>query len=91
MNKRELNKTLNEIIELRKTLKEKEEMLFNGMTDKDLQSISTAHGQAYITEESTSMVFSTTRFGFKEKYPDIYNENLVETTRKRHMTIKESK
>jgi predicted phage-related endonuclease len=89
MNKRELNKTLNEIIELRKQLKEKEEMLFNGMTDKDLQSISTAHGQAYITEESTSFRFDTTRF--KEEHLDLYNENLKEITTKRHITIKESK
>ena len=89
MNKRELNKTLNEIIELRKTLKEKEEMLYNGMTDKGIQSISTAHGQAYITEESTSLRFDTTRF--KEDNKETYNSYLKETTTRRHITIKESK
>jgi len=91
MNKRELNKHLNNIIELEKQLKAEKELLLNGMTEKGMTSISTAQGQAYITEESTAMTFSTTRFGFKEKYPDIYNANLVETVRKRHITVKGNK
>ena len=91
MNKRELNRELNEIIELRKLLKEKEENLYNEAKAAGYESISTAKGQMYIVKESTALSFSTTRFGFKEKYPDLYNENLIETTRKEHMVIKESK
>ena len=89
MNKLELNKHINNVIELRKQLKLEEELVMKGLDDNGLTSKSTSHGQAYITEETTSLRLDTARF--KEKYIDLYNENLKEVIVKRHVTIKESK
>ena len=89
MNKIELNRHINNVIKLRKQLKIEEELVMQGMDENGLTSKSTTHGQAYITEESTGLRFDTKRF--KEDNEETYNSYLIETIRKRYLTIKESK
>lgn len=85
MKTREKNNLLNEIIELRKTLKEKEILLESAMLE-DGMNVSTAKGYASIIAESKTFRFDTTRF--KEDKPEEYNNYLKESTTRAHITIK---
>ena len=87
MNKREKKKLLNEVLDLRQILEEKETLL-KCIILEDGEGISTEKGSATITKVSSYMKFDATRFGFKDKYPEIYNANLVEVNRNDSVTIK---
>ena len=61
------------------------------MQEKNIKNYTLPNGLITLVEETTNMRFSTTRFGFKEAYPEIYKNNLVETTTKAHLVAKISK
>ena len=61
------------------------------MKSRGIKTFTTPSGVISLVEETTAMQFSTTRFGFKEKYPQIYEENLQPVTKKEHLVAKVTK
>jgi len=88
MNKREKNKLLNEIFELRTLLDEKETLLRNAILE-DKEDVSTSKGIAKYYEATTQMRFNMVRF--KETSAELYKSNLIEVPVKEQVRFIERK
>lgn len=78
--------------EIERLTKENEDLskeLLNYMEEKGIKNYTLPNGIITLVEETTGFRFNTTRF--KEENPEIYKNNLVETTTKAHLVAKISK
>ena len=71
-----MNKDVNEFLQIKKQmshlqnrLDELSDKIIPYMQSKGIRTFTTPSGVISLIEETTALQFSTTRFGFKEKYP----------------------